>query len=342
MNCPNPSAEIDSNEKVIGAAKKHIKSTVSNFNKCLLMLLFSVTPVWAVDDEPVATQMIKCSQIDNDKSRLACYDKNMMVGVKKNNKVINVDEFNFPPLYADLEEPRLFVALGSSDFLNKNFSTMLFGTGSRIHIKTFKTNKNKKYKLNAIGMITSLFNVNSVGVLNNSGGVLINTDFVLGGELVHSISDKSAFRFKYYHKSTHLGDEFLINNPSYLDKRVNLSYEAIDLVGLHQFENWSLYSGVSAIVRSEPRSLNKFQVQSGIQYVGNTHHGITPILGLDLKSWQANNWNPNLSLKAGFEFNTFFATPLQLTLDIYDGKSPYGQFFNDDYKYIGLSINHYW
>ncbi len=316
-----------------------------NNTKYLLLMLFSLTSVLAVNNPPTSP-LATCSQIENDVKRLACYDEisNFHKQTTRNvsNGIVHEDDFDFPPLYADLEEPRLFVSLGSSQFLNKSFSTMLFGSGSRIQLKEFETKNHSKYKLNAIGMVTALFDVTSVGVLNNSGGVLINTDFVLGGELERSFSKDTALRFKYYHKSTHLGDEFLINNPEYLNSRVNLSYEAIELMGLHQLNNWSLYSGVSAIVRSEPRSLNNFQIQSGLQFKKHTINGITPIFGLDLKSWQANNWNPNISIKAGFEFQTFFDNPLQLTFDFYNGQSPYGQFFREDYRYLGLSINHFW
>jgi hypothetical protein len=297
-------------------------------------------------------QISNCFKIQNSSKRLSCYDKTAqstdelktIENTKAQNQtdVTNDSEFKFPPLYADLEEPRLFVGLGNSHFLNKDFNTMLFGSGSKINIKTLKTKENSRYDLNVIGMVSSLFDVTSVGVLNNSGGVLINTDFILGAEITHSFLENSAIKFKYYHKSTHLGDEFLINNPFYLQNRVNLSFEAIEIVGFHRFNNVETYLGGSMIVRSEPRSLKKFKLQSGIQYKGEQYWGMTPIIGLDIKSWQANNWNPNLSLKAGIEFNPGFNKPLQLMLDVYNGQSPYGQFFKDDYRYLGISINHFW
>jgi len=106
--------------------------------------------------------------------------------------------------------------------------------------------------------------------------------------------------------------------------------------------NWGGYLGGSAIVRSEPGNLDKFQLQAGLQYIGNSRKWFTPIFGLDFKSWQASNWHLNTSMKAGFEYSGFLDKPLQFMLEYYEGKSPYGQFYTEDLSFFGFSVNHYW
>ena len=307
--------------------------------------LFVWTSIVSAQNESIERSLQHCRNVNSEIKRLECYDqigslsaKSQSVQLPENDK----QAFHMPVLLADLEEPRIFASFGSLDFRNENFSAILLGAGTRLKLKTFDIfNKYKSVDFNMIGLIKSQFDVDELDTRNNRGGALINTDFMVGAELVKNY-EKGSLRLKYTHRSTHLGDEFLIDNPEFLVNRLNLSYETIDLLAFHQLNRWGAYLGGSFIVRSEPGSLDKYQLQTGLQYRGYQSNFYTPILGLDLKSWQASNWHLNASLKAGVEFSGFFDRPIQLLLEYYDGKSPYGQFFNEDLEFIGLSLNHYW
>ena len=297
-----------------------------------------------VNAQSIQNSLTGCRVIKDSQQRLKCYDHIGTVNTTEVEQPIAAlnSKQKLPPLLADLEEPRVFIARGSLDFLNQNLNAILLGIGTRVKLKTFDiSNKFDDIDFNVIGMIKSQFDVSQLSTRNNRGGALINTDFMVGGELVKQF-DAGSLRFKYAHRSTHLGDEFLIDNPFYLENRVNLSYETVDLLGYHQFNRWGAYAGGSLVVRSEPGSLGKYQVQLGTQYRGQKWHGMIPLLGVDLKSWEAQDWNTNTSLKFGFEFSGFLDQPLQVMLEYYDGKSPYGQFLTDDLRFVGLSINHYW
>jgi len=314
------------------------------FNNTLTLLFLLLTPfVWA-QENPLKIAISNCREISDSQDRLRCYD---LLNAEKTTPVVEqIDAINqpkkMPVLLADLEEPRIFSSLGRMDFLDRQFSAILMGIGTRLKLKSFEfNNKKDSIDFNFIGLIKSQFDVDELSTRNNRGGALINTDFMMGGELVKSY-DFGHLRLKYTHRSTHLGDEFLIDNPEYLKERLNLSYETVDLLAYRNFDKLGGYFGVSAIVRSEPGDLKNFQLQSGLQYHGDPGEWLTPIFGLDFKSWQATNWQLNTSIKAGFEYTGFLDKPLQIMLEYYQGKSPYGQFINDDLDYVGLSINHYW
>lgn len=285
-----------------------------------------------------------CREIANQQERLECYDAiNTPVEKKTNKELANkIGEFRMSALLADLEEPRIFTTFGRMDFLGKDINAVLLGVGTRLKLKTFDILEyQKSVDFNLIGLVKSQFDISEIDTRNNRGGALINTDFMIGAELVKN-TKRGNFRLKYSHRSTHLGDEFLIDNPFYLSNRVNLSYETIDLLAYRNMNQWGTYLGGSFIVRSEPSSLEKFQFQTGFQYRGNQYQWFNPIFGLDIKSWQASDWHPNISFKAGVEYTGFFDRPLQLLFEYYDGKSPYGQFYNEDFSFYGLSVNHYW
>jgi len=289
----------------------------------------------------VEKSLASCRGISNSESRLDCYDQ---IGSKVNTSFQTglQPQLKMPVLLADLEEPRIFAAYGRMDFLNENNNTILLGVGTRAKLKTIKIPKiRQSVDFNMIGLIKSQFDVSELSTRNNRGGALINTDFMIGGELVKNFSQGN-LRLQYKHQSFHLGDEFLIDNPFYLENRLNLSYETIDLLAFRKLNNWGTYFGTGFIVRSEPGNLAKIKLQTGVQYHGVKREWFTPIFGLDFKSWGESNWHLNTSIKAGVEFYGFLDQPLQLMFEYSEGKSPYGQFINEDFEFFGLSINHFW
>lgn len=309
------------------------------FVLCAVFLSFTVMAQIDNYEESIGV----CRSIQDNAERLKCYD-----GIEStNNSHQEVqDKINtistMPVLLADLEEPRVYSSFGQLDFLDKQISSILLGVGTRLKLKSFEFNDSKKaIDFNFVTLIKSQFDVDELDTRNNRGGALINTDFMLGGELVKPY-DFGYLRLRYTHKSTHLGDEFLIDNPEYLKERLNLSYETVGIMAYRKMNHWGGYFGGSAIVRSEPGDLDNFQLQSGLQYKGDKGQWFAPVFGIDLKSWQASNWHLNTSIKAGLEYSGFLDKPLQFMLEYYDGKSPYGQFFTEDLEFFGFSVNHYW
>ncbi len=309
--------------------------------------LLLLSSIGHTQNKNIQHSLSDCRLLQDSQIRLACYDnigkyQGLTGTSSSDDNQSELSLLNMPVLLADLEEPRLFGAFGSMDFLNHDIDVVLLGIGTRAKLKTIDIPRiNQSVDFNVIGMIKSQFDVSQLDTRNNRGGALINTDFVVGGELVKNFRQGS-LRLKYAHQSYHLGDEFLIDNPFYLDNRVNLSYETLDLLGFRKFNQWGVYAGGSFIVRAEPGGLDKFKIQTGFQYHGKKRQWFTPLFGVGFKAWGETDWTINTSIKAGVEFYGFLDQPLQFMFEFYDGKSPYGQFIYDDLKFIGLSINHYW
>jgi hypothetical protein len=81
---------------------------------------------------------------------------------------------------------------------------------------------------------------------------LINADYTIGIPATYRFGDNS-LRFRIYHQSSHLGDEFLqsVNPP----KQVNLSYEAIELIYSRGWRRWRVYGGGEHLIHKEPGDL---------------------------------------------------------------------------------------
>ncbi|MCB1114179.1 MAG: DUF1207 domain-containing protein [Chlamydiia bacterium] len=78
---------------------------------------------------------------------------------------------------------------------------------------------------------------------------LIDADYYVGVPIVYAF-DNWQFRLRGYHISTHLGDEFLLNNPGF-DRR-NPSAEYLDFYGSYYFgEQIRIYAGLGYIIQQD-------------------------------------------------------------------------------------------
>ena len=302
----------------------------------------------AVAQDDINQELQHCQSIASNSARLACFDAiniNTVDAdtVKNDESEVNEEQVknHFPTLIADLKEPNLFISFGHLDFLGGSSRAVLLGGGMRQSVKDFEFSNGRSVAFNVFGQIRSQFDVNELDTRNNRGGALINTDFSVGGEIVQSM-DAWNWRFSYTHRSTHLGDEFLIDNPEYLENRINLSYETVRWEAHKNIKNWDLYAGLGFITRSEPGDLDKLMWQAGWQFQGNRWHNIKPIWAVDLTSWGASDWNINLNMRAGIEVHQLTNSPFQLLFEYQDGHSPYGQFYTEDLTFSGLTFLKNW
>ena len=63
-----------------------------------------------------------------------------------------------------------------------------------------------------------------------------------------------------------------------------------------------------------------------------------------MKASERHDWSPATSVRIGFEVGrpgpgTHPGRLITLMLEIYEGPSPYGQFFQDDISYVGVGLH---
>jgi hypothetical protein len=172
---------------------------------------------------------------------------------------------------------------------------------------------------------------------------LINTDFIVGIPVTYRTGDLSAM-LRVFHQSSHLGDEFLLSNRV---ERINLSFEAVDLKLSYELTKWlRIYGGGGYIFHHDPPELAPWSVQSGVEVRSRwtlLDGVLRPVVALDVQHREQNDWNTDLSLRAGIQFENlpFFDRKLQLMLEYFNGHSPNGQFYRDKIEYLGLGIHLY-
>ena len=177
---------------------------------------------------------------------------------------------------------------------------------------------------------------------------LINADYMIG--LPISIR-RGAFstRIRLYHQSSHLGDEFLGQNPTF--QRENISFESAEMILSVDGGPLRVYGGGEYLLRGEPKDLEKTVVHGGVELRParrlirfGSLAGVRFVAAGDVKSSQEQDWKAAVSIRSGLEFDRprDMDPPGRrwgLFFEAYHGPSPYGQFFRRDVRSYGVGIH---
>jgi len=241
----------------------------------------------------------------------------------------------FRPLLADPKQPQFFVNINRLKASGSRYTVASVGFGETFGMYRFLgSREGDGLQLSVEGAIFARFNMEA------SSHDLINADYTIGIPATYRYGDNS-LRFRIYHQSSHLGDEFLLSaNPP---DRVNLSYEAIELIYSREWHGWRVYGGGEYLIHKEPDDLKPTSGHWGIEYRGSkplVWNG-RPIVGVDMKSFEEHDWAIDTSVKAGLEFGE--PNPghrrLRVMVEWYKGYDPRGQFYNNKADYYGLGVS---
>jgi hypothetical protein len=241
----------------------------------------------------------------------------------------------FLPLIADPKQPQFFVSLNRFRSSGVLYTLASVGFGETFGLyRFFGSREGDGLQLSVEGALFAQFNMDTPSY------DLINADYTIGIPVTYRHGDNS-LRFRIYHQSSHLGDELLLSaNPP---DRVNLSYEAIELIYSREWRGWRMYGGGEYLIHNEPADLKPMSAHWGIEYRYSRpliFNG-RPIVGVDMKSLEEHNWAIDTSVKAGFEFG--HPNPGQRRLRVmaewYKGFDPHGQFYTNKVEYYGMGVS---
>ena len=248
----------------------------------------------------------------------------------------------FCPLVADPKEPRSFVTLLRGTFPSledpsgKGTSIASVGLGDSFGLVRFGgPSAGEGLQLDVIGSIFAQFDL---GAASND---LINADYLIGLPVTFRRSGFSV-RGTLYHQSSHLGDEYLLRSEDI--ERENLSFESMEVLVSQEVRALRIYAGGERIFRREPDTLPSKLFHTGVELRTHLSDTVQLVGGVDLKTTELHDWSPAISGRAGFEMRR--RSPgghpvrvVTLMIELYEGPSPYGQFFQDDISYLGLGLH---
>ncbi|MGW8267036.1 MAG: DUF1207 domain-containing protein [Longimicrobiales bacterium] len=189
-------------------------------------------------------------------------------------------------------------------------------------------------QIGLVGGIFAQFN------LDTESFDLINADYLVGIPVTFRRAGFST-RLRVYHQSSHLGDEFILGTDI---ERKNLSFESVDLLLSQELGPFRAYGGGEFLFNREPETLESTLAHAGMELRLGQLRGIRFLGAVDLKATEQHDWDPGWSARAGIEIaawrdETHPPRLWGLFAEYYDGPSPYGQFFQEQVKYLGVGLH---
>lgn len=185
----------------------------------------------------------------------------------------------------------------------------------------------------------------SVFDLEHPDACMVNSDFFVSGLLGFAVNSWS-YRLRLWHLSSHLGDEFLLSNPTF--KRYNLSDEGIDC-----FISWRynpqirFYGGLGYIISRDFSFPEKpFYCEWGVELrpfgmrEANIH--AQPIFAMHFRMWEEHNFSVDQTYILGMEWSKFqgIGRKIRAFFEYHQGFSREGQFIRDRSDYYGFRVSY--
>lgn len=168
---------------------------------------------------------------------------------------------------------------------------------------------------------------------------LDTVDFRGGVPLTFGI-DNWQFKLAYYHLSSHLGDEFVINHPGSLDDRANYVRDAVT-VGVSWFpvDFMRTYAEVGyAFNATGGADALELQFGSELSRPGVTDAKGTPFAALNVHLREEHNFGGDFNIEGGWLWRDRSGHTLRIGAFYFNGKSSQYQFYNDSQQQTGGGI----
>lgn len=171
---------------------------------------------------------------------------------------------------------------------------------------------------------------------------LINADYYVAFPFTY-INDPFAARLRVYHQSSHLGDEYLLENEIC---RLNPSMEVIDLtLSYDVYPHLTGFLGYGYVMRSD----DSYKVKPNNVFYGFNYFfdylkvcifkgEATPYFAAFFQNNENNNWGLDGTLTLGYQWNKPCGHKLRAFIEAHDGYEPEGQFSKKKTRYFAIKI----
>jgi hypothetical protein len=166
---------------------------------------------------------------------------------------------------------------------------------------------------------------------------LVATDWVFAVPFVWHRAEHW-FRLRYYHTSSHLGDEYARRFD--VDGE-NFARDGVDVLAyLRPLGTLGLYGGARWDYSVHPEDSGRWTVRAGAQIESTSDDGaVRPFAAVDLQSEQDTDWSPRLHLQVGLWLPKIGGRrALRAVAELLTGPSPLGQFQGLGTTQIALGV----
>ncbi len=244
----------------------------------------------------------------------------------------------FQPLIADPRQVMNSAALRfNDDVVGKHVGAVIFGDDFIFYrwLDVWRWHGDMD-----IGLQAGVF---SVFDLDHPKAGLVNSDFFVAFMPTYAVN-KWSWRFRFWHLSSHIGDEFLISSPGF-DRR-NLSDNGIDLFASYQLNTAiRLYLGVGDIIWRDREFFTQpfyFEWGTEIRVFGMrdcfNRLYVQPFFAMNFLSWEEHSFDIDQTYALGVEWSKlqYVGRKFRIFLEFHNGYSEEGQFVCQRSNYLAI------
>lgn len=164
---------------------------------------------------------------------------------------------------------------------------------------------------------------------------IVNNDYKVS--IIYNVRrGENNYRFRVYHLSSHLGDDYIYRNKITAPSPNSVNYELLDVTYSRTVTNWRLYGGLGVVLRkSEERK--PISAQLGAFYKKPSANAARLVGGVDIKFWQQTNFRPGIHGGVGIELGRT-QNNLTFLVEGYSGFRPYSQFEAQQTAWMGIGL----
>lgn len=251
----------------------------------------------------------------------------------------------FPPLIANPRDPLYSVGYrGNDSTLAKSIISISFGDTFPI-FRWFNVGPGD-LQIDISAGVWGDFDMNPPNAPGNEWAELITTDYILAIPLSYAF-DRWSFRFRVYHISSHLGDEFMVNNPDV--KRLNPSFEAVEFFTAYQATTGiRVYFGPGVVFHSDDSYPLKplyfeYGMEARMMGLKSHYHRLygAPFCAIDIQNWQELHYQFSVTAQLGYELSKLQGAGRKVRFygEYHHGYSE-GQFFKDITSYWAIKMSY--
>ncbi|PRY45307.1 uncharacterized protein DUF1207 [Spirosoma oryzae] len=144
------------------------------------------------------------------------------------------------------------------------------------------------------------------------------------------------YRFRVYHLSSHLGDDYIYRNRITAPSTNSVNYEQLDAMYSRTFRDWRVYGGLGVTLR-KPEERKPLSAQFGAFYKKPSQQAARLVGGVDVKFFQETEFRPGIHAGVGVEVGRT-ANNLTFLAETYSGFRPYSQYENQTIFWLGVGV----
>ncbi len=171
--------------------------------------------------------------------------------------------------------------------------------------------------------------------LNKARRQIMNNDYKVS--IIYNLRrGANNYRFRVYHLSSHLGDDYIYRNQLTFATPNSVNYELLDVTYSRTFQDWRLYGGAGVVLR-KTEERKPLSAQLGAFYKKPSLKATRLVGGVDMKFWQQTNFRPGIHGGIGFELGRT-QNNLTFLFEAYSGFRPYSQYEDQQTSWLGIGL----